>query len=752
MQRIIVFGPRGSRPGSSGGVFKKGDSVVGSINRSLSPFLNSRLAFIQAALWLWIISLISCQSPGEAGKDQPALSVPKTERVEKTVLIHGQWVNDPYQWLELQDSHETKDWVRRQCAYTRAWLDALPDCGPIEKRIEKLMDIERIQLPKVRGHRHFFLKRKPGQKQSALYVRDATADSIARILVDPGKIDAEGRVSLDWFYPSWDGRLIAYGLSTGGDEWSVLHVMKVDTGEALSEKIPRARGCSLEWLPDGTGFFYTRYPDPERVAKGQEYYNRHVFFHRLGDDYPDDEKVFGAERDPRELYGVRVTLDGKHLVVYTFGTAHTQIFIRELGVSDGAFTCITEGVEARSTIVWHDGYFYSRTNLDAPNWRVLRARDIRPLDSWEVVVPEGEHALAGMSLIRDRLFVKRLCHACTSLVGYSLDGRDPKEIDLPCIGKATVPLGEVNGDEAFFYFASFLHGPTIFRYDLDSGQSRVHEKVDLAIDTERFETKQVFFESLDKTKVPMFLVHRKGLAMTGDHPCLLTGYGGFNRSMEPNPIKGSALDFVSRGGVWALANIRGGGEYGREWHRAGMLENKQNGFDDFKAAARWLIDNDYTNKDRLALRGSSNGGLLVGAAMVQAPELFRAVVCEIPLLDMIRYHRFSIARLWISEYGSPEDPEQFQWLADYSPYHHVKEGTRYPAAFFITADSDSRVDPMHAMKMTAGVQHATASGHPVLFWMRSDTGHGGASMNKQIRDECDIHLFLLDQLGMPWTE
>ncbi|MFH2001139.1 MAG: prolyl oligopeptidase family serine peptidase [Planctomycetota bacterium] len=704
-----------------------------------------------ASPFLLLLLVLSCSGLVEhSGQDAPS-PLPEARRLDLKEKIHNHWVYDPYRWLEEIETPETRSWIDMQCAHTRSRLDAFPKREAISKRLSELMDGERIRLPRIMGVRFFSTKRKPGQKRSALFVREGSGP--ARMLIDPDRIDSAGLVSLDWFFPSCDGSLVAYGLSMGGDEWSVLHVMDVATGIDLAhESIPRTRGCSLAWLPNGSGFYYTRYPEPDCVPVGQENYNRHVFFHSLGTDYRDDEKVFGFLRDPRELYTVLVTPDSRYLVVSTFGVVHNQILVQDLATQGAPFLPMTEGIDARSSILRHQGFFYTRTNWQAPNYRILRSREVGPITEWDVVVPEGEHALVGMSLVGDSLFVKRLCHACTAIDRFSLDGRSSRPIALPGIGSASVPVGEEYGTEAYYLYTSFFHGPAIFRYDLVRGESEIHEKTDLPIDPESFETQQVFYRSHDGTTVPMFMVHQKGIEPSGDHPVLLTGYGGFNYCWEPEPLSGLALDFITRGGIWAVANVRGGGEYGRDWHAAGMLENKQNGIDDFKAAAEWLIRNRYTHPGRLAIRGSSNGGLLMGAAMVQAPELFRAVVCENPLLDMVRYHRFSIAGLWVPEYGSPDDPAQFEWLYAYSPYHHIIPGVAYPAIFLITSASDSRVDPMHAMKMAAALQHASSSSLPVLFWRRPNTGHADAALSQQIRDESDIYLFLLDQLGMKWEE
>ena len=678
-----------------------------------------------------------------------ALRPPETRIEDVVETLHGVAVPDPYRWLEDSDKAEVERWIEAQNTYTGAYLGNRPGRAAVRQRLSKLLAIGVLGTPAVRGDLHFYTRREGEQNQPILYVRQGLKGK-DRALVDPNRLSADGTAALDWWYPSEDGALLAYGVSTSGDEKSTLRVLEVATGAHRGDVIPHTRYSSLAWLPDGRGFYYTRYPTPGEVPAGQENYNSHVFFHRLGDDWKKDPKVFGEGRRPEDILEISLSTDGRWLLAQAYeGWSRNDLYVKDLKAKDGAFTPIVEGEDALFTGEAVGGTLYLMTNWQAPRYRLFAVDLEHPQrDRWRLLIPESDSVLAQAVYAGGKIVAAYMKDAASRLVVHAADGRKERDIPLPALGTIDKVSGRHDAKAAFFGFSSYTIPPTVYRHDLAGGTTAVWEKVTADVDLSHLEVQQVFYPSKDGTRVSMFLVHRKGLKTDGGNPTLLYGYGGFNISETPTFSRGIVL-WLERGGVLAEANLRGGGEYGEEWHRAGMLGRKQNVFDDFAAAAEWLIKSRYTRADRLAIMGGSNGGLLVGAALTQRPDLVRAVVCAVPLLDMVRYHRYQIARLWIPEYGSAEDPEQFRWLYAYSPYHHVKPGTPYPAVLITTAASDSRVDPMHARKMAARLQAATSSGQPVLLRSETKAGHGiGKPLTKQIDEATDVWTFLLWQLGL----
>ena len=705
---------------------------------------------------LLALAALALTSPGADTKTaaQPAppggRPEPPMTRVESVADdLHGVAVPDPYRWLENGGSDEVRRWVEAQNRYTRSFLEARPGRPAVRQRLEHLLSIGAIGTPAVRQGRYFYTRREGEQNQPILYVRDGLRGK-DRVLVDPNPLSKDGTATIDWWYPSEDGSLLAYGISTSGDEKSTLRVLEVATGRPRPDTIPNTRYASLSWLPDGSGFFYTRYPAPGSVPSGQENYSSHLFFHHLGDDPAKDPKVFGEGRKPEEMIDARLSPDGRWLLVQVnLGWARSDLYAKDLKQEGSPFVPIAEGIDAIFGGEVVGDTLYLLTNWEAPRYRLF-AVDLRhpARDAWKILIPEGDAVLSQAAYVGGQILALYLKDASSRLAVYGADGVRIRDIALPALGTVDTVSGRHDGREAFFGFSSFSVPPAVYRYDLKSGTSALWEQVRSDVDLSSFEVKQVFFTSKDGTRVPMFLVHRKGLKLDGANPALLYGYGGFNISLTPEFARGLVL-WLERGGVYAEANLRGGGEYGEDWHRSGMLGKKQNVFDDFIAAAEWLIQNKYTGKEHLAIKGGSNGGLLVGAALTQRPDLFRAVICAVPLLDMVRYHNFQIAKLWVPEYGSADAADQFRWLYAYSPYHHVKDGTAYPAVLITTAESDSRVDPMHARKMTARLQAATSSGLPVLLRSETRAGHGiGKPLSKQIDEATDDWTFLLWHLGM----
>jgi prolyl oligopeptidase len=684
--------------------------------------------------------------------DAPKPHYPPTRVEPVTETVHGVTVVDPYRWLEDGDGPAVKAWTERQNAFTRSVLDKLPGREAVRERLNALLDVGTITPPTPRKGRYFYTKREGKQNQAVLYVREGVTGA-DRTLIDPNTLAADGTVALDWWYPSRDGKLLAYGLSVGGSEQSTLHVRDVATGKDLPDVIERTRACSVAWVPDGSGFYYTRYPAPGGVPAGEENYNRHVFFHKLGDGPANDVKVFGEGRPNTDWPNVELSPDGRWLAVTEEqGWAKTEVFFKDLSRPDSKFTPLVEKVEAVFDVTVRDDRFYVRTNDHAPRYKVFTVDPLKPARAdWKEIIPEGPDVLDGLAAVGDRLVGLYMHKAASRLRLFDRDGKPDREVPLPTLGSVEGLGGEWDGKELFFGFQSFTVPPSVYRLDLaNPGPAELWGRVKADIDFDAYRVEQVTYPSKDGTPVTMFLASKKGLKRDGHEPTLLYGYGGFNVSLTPS-FNAARFAFLERGGVLAIANLRGGGEFGEGWHQAGMLGKKQNVFDDFIAAAEWLIKEKVTDPDHLAIQGGSNGGLLMGAALTQRPDLFRAVVCQVPLLDMVRYHRFQIAKLWIPEYGSADDPAQFPWLWGYSPYHHVKQGVRYPAVLLTAAESDTRVDPLHARKMTAFLQAATASGadRPVLVRLETKAGHGAGKPRSKVLDELtDTYSFLFWQLGL----
>jgi prolyl oligopeptidase len=676
---------------------------------------------------------------------------PPTPTVEAIETLHGDTVSDPYRWLEDGDDPAVQAWTEQQNALTERWLASVPGRDAIRRRLDELLAIGAISAPAPAGGRYFYLRRDGRQNQPVLYVREGVHGE-DRVAVDPNALDPAGTTALDWYYPSDDGRLLAYGLSRDGSEQSVLHVLDVENGTGLAERIDRTRAADLAWVPEGSGFYYTRYPAPGTVPDGEEPYHRAIYFHRLGMDPDADELVF-APREKEHWPGMSVSPDGRWLVVSvarTFDQTDLYLGDRAGGAVSPALVPVAENLPFSFDGEVVRGRLYLRTNLDAPTYRMYEVDPERPeRGHWrELVPPRADAVLEGARVLGDRLALSYLERASSRLRLTDLDGGLRQEVRLPTLGSLFGLGAEWDGRELFFGFSSYTVPPTVYRLDVETGEQELWRRVEADVEPDRYDVSQVAVRSRDGTEVTMFLVHRRGLARDGTAPTYLTGYGGFNISMTP-AFSRSLLLWLEHGGLVAIPNIRGGGEYGEAWHQGGMLGRKQNSFDDFIAAAEWLVRERYTRPERLAVAGGSNGGLLMGAVLTQRPELFRAVVIQVPLLDMLRYHRFQIARLWIPEYGSPDDAEAYGWLRAYSPYHHVQAGTAYPAVLLATAESDTRVDPMHARKMAARLQAATTSGRPVLLRLEARAGHGAGKPLAKVLDELtDTWSFVFSELGV----
>ena len=688
-------------------------------------------------------------------KSAPA-KVPLAPQKPVVDEVQGHKITDDYRWLEDATSPETQHWVSDEMAYTRGVLDPLPGREQLHKRLTDLMSIGTISAPQIGGKHYFYTKREGSQNQPVLFVREGV-NGKDRVLADVNQLAADGTVALDWWVPSDDGKYVAYGTSPSGSEMSTLHVIETATGQLLPDSIERTRAVSLAWMLDNSGFYYTRYPKKGEVAEGQEVYYRHVFYHALGSDPAKDSLVFGKDLGAEDWPQVDLSNHGDWLLITVAqGWTKTDLYVQDLrpGIERKPPVRITEGKNFLYGGEIFNGKIYITTNEDAPRYRtfVVDAASAARTN-WKEIIPQNDAVLQGAAIVNGLLLAQYEKNASSQLKLLNTDGKTLGDVQLPAIGSIFGLGGKWDRKEVFFAFHSFTVPDSIYQVNLGTRGTTLWSKVEApGIDPDKYEVKQLWFDSKDGTHVPMFVFHKKGLALDGKNPTLLTGYGGFNISLTPNFV-GDRYLWLEHGGVFAVANLRGGAEFGEDWHRAGMLDKKQNVFDDFAAAAEFLISQKYTDKDHLAIRGGSNGGLLMGAALTQRPDLYRAVVCQVPLLDMLRYQNFQIAELWVAEYGSSEDPKQFDWIYAYSPYHHVKQGTEYPAILFMTADTDTRVDPMHAKKMAALMQAEAANGQsrerPILLRIDTKAGHGaGKPIAKQVEDMTDIYSFLFWQLEM----
>lgn len=703
-----------------------------------------------ALLLVLLAGLAQAQSPPAPAAGPPASPV---EPVTET--LHGTTFTDPYRWLEGDEAGKVTDkvaaWTDAQNGYTRRVLDGLPGRAEVEKRIGQLMSVGSIGAPTMREGLYFNREREGTQNQSVLYVRDGL-DAERRVLLDPNALDAQGLISLDWTEPSQDGALVAFGLSRRGSENATLHILETKSGSWLSDEIPGKTG-DVAWFADGRSFLY------ESLEKVEDPYSKRIKLHVVGRHWRQDP-VLVAQTSTTWGPFAYPSKDGRWLLVgeYT-STRANDLWVVDLDrwrrTGELVKTPILVGKDATAAGPILGDTLFMQTTFEAPRGRVVAVDLARPdPKGWRVVLPEPKEptaTLAEVQLARGLLVARVLDRACTRLERFTTTGEPLGPLQLPGLGSAWISTSD-DRTEAFVTYTSFNEPPSIYRLDLVTGASTLWKRPDVPVDPSTITVRQVEVASKDGTKVGLFLVHRKDLKLgDGQAPTLLYGYGGFGISMTPS-FSASLFPFLERGGVYAVANLRGGGELGDAWHEAGTLAHKQNVFDDAIACAEWLVSQEITSKDKLAVAGGSNGGLLVGALVTQRPDLFRAAVCGVPLLDMLRYHRFLMARFWVPEYGSAEDPKQFEWLKAYSPYQRVTKSTKYPAVLVTAGENDSRVHPLHARKFAAALQAATACDpqeRPILLWVDRDAGHGsGKPLALRIRDVADERMFLFWQLGM----
>jgi prolyl oligopeptidase len=686
--------------------------------------------------------------PAYAGK----YKYPAAKRVDVTDNYHGTVVADPYRWLEDPDSDETISWVKKENKLTAEYVNSYPGREKIEEWYTKIWNYPRYSLPYKHGDRYFFTKNDGLQNQSVVYMQKSI-DGDAQVVIDPNKLSEDGTVALSTEDYSEDGKLMAYGLSRAGSDWQEVHVRNVDTGNDYEEVIHWCKFTSIAWRHDNSGFYYNRFPaDGEVPEEDRNNYNK-VYWHELGTPQSEDVLVYEDPANKEYGFGPTITDDGDYLLLWVYhGTDENNgIYYRKTSDTNGEFTKLLDPHEARYTFVDNVGsVWYVNTTLDAPRGRIIAIDVNEPgREQWKEIIPESEHVIDFVRMVDDKLVVCYMRDAHNELKIFDRKGNFIKDVELPTIGSIWGLSGRRTDKEMFFAFTSYVYPTTAYRYDFKAQRLSVFRKSEIAFDASPYTTEQVFFESKDGTRVPMFLTHKKGLSRNGQNPTWLYGYGGFNISMTPY-FSLTRLLWLENGGIYAVANIRGGEEYGEEWHQGGILDRKQNVFDDFIAAAEYLIAEGYTTTPKLVISGASNGGLLVAACMLQRPDLFGAVVCRVPVTDMLRYHKFTVGRYWVSDYGNAEESkEQFDFLYAYSPLHNVKPGTTYPPTLITTADTDDRVVPAHAKKFAAALQAADSGENPILLRVELKAGHGGGKPTTKMIDEIsDIYAFIYKTLGI----
>ncbi|HEX6986937.1 MAG TPA: prolyl oligopeptidase family serine peptidase [Planctomycetaceae bacterium] len=700
------------------------------------------------------IALMSLPLAAPAGD----FAYPKTKKVDQVDDYHGTKVADPYRWLEddVRTSPEVAKWVEDQNAVTFAFLESIPEREAIKKRLTELWDYEKYGSPFKAGGRYYFFKNDGLQNQSVLYVQESLADE-PKVLLDPNEWSEDGTVALGGMAFGDDGKYLCYSVSEAGSDWNTWRVMEIASRTVLPEELKWSKFSGAAWTLDGKGFFYCRYPEPQEGQAFQSLnLNQKVYYHRAGTPQSEDVLVYERPDQPEWGFGVDVSEDGRYLVLTAWkGTADKyRVFYKDLHEPYGLPVTLIDEFENEYSFLGNDGpVFYFRTDLNAPKKRIV-AIDTRKATKENFkehlveVLPETNDVLDGVSFVGNMFVCSYLQDAKTQVKLFTPRGEFVREVAFEGIGTASGFDGKRTDVETFYSFSSFATPPSIYRYDLLTGENELLRRAEVDVNPADYEVKQVFFESKDGTRVPMFITHKKGLKLDGSNPTLLYGYGGFSIPLTPG-FSISRLAWMEMGGVFAMANLRGGGEYGEDWHQAGTKLHKQNVFDDFIAAAEWLIANGYTNPDKLAIQGGSNGGLLVGAAMTQRPDLFAAALPAVGVMDMLRFHKFTAGRFWVDDYGSADTPAEFEALYAYSPLHNLKEGVDYPATLITTADTDDRVVPGHSFKFAARLQEVHAGKDPVLIRIETRAGHGaGKPTEKIIEEVADQWAFLVKVLGM----
>lgn len=683
------------------------------------------------------------------------LAYPKARKGDVVDTYHGTKVADPYRWLEDPDAAESRTWIEAENKVTYGYLNQIPERAWLKKRLTEVWDYEKYSVPWKKGGRYFFQKNDGLQNQYVLYTMKSL-DGKPRVLIDPNKLSEDGTVAIRGLSVSEDGKHLAYALSEAGSDWQEWYVRDIETVEDLGDHLKWVKFSGASWTQDGKGFFYSRFDEPKegQALQAANYYNK-LFYHRVGTPQAQDVKIYDRPDQKEWGFSGDVTDDGRYLIIYvSHGTERkNMIFYKDLQATDGKVVELIDKFEAQYSLIDNDGpVFWFKTDQNAPRSRVIAIDTRRPQRSnWTEIIPEAAETLRSVNLVGNMFVAGYLKDAHTQIKMFDVNGKFVRDVALPGLGSAYGFGGKRGETETFYTYSSFTDPGTIFRYDMTTGKSEVFRRPKVDFDPNLYQTRQVFYKSKDGTRIPMFITYKKPLKLNGNNPTLLYGYGGFNASMTPR-FSVSKIVWLDMGGVYAVANIRGGGEYGKEWHEAGMKLTKQNCFDDFIAAAEWLIGNKYTSTPKLAIQGTSNGGLLVGACMTQRPDLFGACLPAVGVMDMLRFHKFTIGWAWVSDYGTPDDPEkpeEFKALHAYSPLHNLKAGTAYPATMITTADHDDRVVPAHSFKFAAALQEAHSGPAPVLIRIQTKAGHGGGKpTTMRIEEAADIYGFLVHTLGM----
>lgn len=674
-----------------------------------------------------------------------------SSKVDNTINYHGTKVTDNYQWLEADGSAEVQKWIEDQNKKTYAYLDSIPFRSSLRQRLEDIWNYPKFSAPFKEGDYYFFSKNDGLQNQGVVYYQKGLKAE-PQVFIDPNKLSEDGTVALSGLSFSNDHKLVAVSTSASGSDWQTVEVMDVASKNKLSDKIEWVKFNSPAWK--GDGFYYGRYPEPKKGAEHSEAsINQKIYYHKLGTSQKDDKLIYEDPANPYQYLGAQVTEDERFLLIYIHaGTHGNGIMVQDLTDPNGKLTTLFEGFENNYSVIENVGdKLLVHTDKGAPKYRLVLVDPKNPAaENWTDVIPQSDDLLEGVSTAGGKLFASFLHKASSKVVQYDYSGKMEREIELPTIGSASGFSGDKEDKEVFYTFTSFVYPPTIYSYSIDKGASAEYKKSEVKFNFDEYETKQVTYKSKDGTEIPMFIVHKKGLEMNGNNPVYLYGYGGFNIPLTPSFSIGR-MALLEKGFVYAMPSLRGGGEFGEDWHKAGMKEKKQNVFDDFIAAAEYLVAEKYTNKDKIAIAGGSNGGLLVGACMTQRPDLFQVCIPSVGVLDMLRYHKSTAGWGWVVEYGCADSAEDFKYLIKYSPLHNIKDGVEYPATLVLTGDHDDRVVPWHSFKYAARLQEAHKGANPVMIRISTKAGHGaGKPTSKQIDEMADQFAFIFKNLGVSY--
>ena len=682
---------------------------------------------------------------------QSVIKYPNAKKVEQTDDYHGVKVSDPYRWLEDVDSEDTKAWVNVQNKITFDYLATIPQREQLKKRLTELWNYEKYSAPFKAGKNYFYYKNDGLQNQSVLYIASSTSDP-GKVFFDPNTLSKDGTAALSGMSFTDDGKLVAYGVAIAGSDRTEWRVREVETGKDLTDVLPPNRQGGISWLRDNSGFFYSGFKSTEKGKELKETtFSQKMYFHKLGTPVSEDTVVYERPDNKEYFVGGFVTDDGSYLIVtVSKGTGpQNMVYYKDLSKKDSPLVPLVDKLESDYSFIENDkSTFFFRTDKDAARAKIVKVDVKDPQLKWQDVIPEAPETLQGVNMINNQFVLNYLKDAYTQIKIYDIKGKFVRDVTLPAIGAAGGFGGKRFDTETFYSFQSYNAPPTIFRYDMKTGKSELYRQAKVAFNPADYEVKQVKYPSKDGTQVPMFIVHKKGIKLDGSNPTLLYGYGGFNNSLTPG-FSAARIVWLEMGGVYAVANLRGGSEYGEAWHEAGTKLKKQNVFDDFIAAGEYLVGSGYTNPKKLAIQGGSNGGLLVGAVLNQRPDLFGAALPAVGVMDMLRFTKFTIGYAWTSDYGSPDNREEFEAIYKYSPLHNIKPGTKYPAVLVTTADHDDRVFPAHSFKYAATLQAAQAGDAPVLIRIEKNAGHGaGKPTSKIIEEQADLYGFLMKNLGM----